>query len=165
MFQPHSFLCYGVALVGRINKITGRFCKRALSKRQYSAKETYDLIDPTDRSHPIPRRTHESLSKYTSIYASASTCVHTHADVRMRPLYFPPAPLRILFSFYVHVRIYLYPNTRLYMHLSLPLYKRTLGNTLCSTLQQNTATHCNTLQHAVARCSTLQHTCIDVNEN
>jgi len=31
----------------------GLFCKRALLKRRYSAKETYNLIDPTDRSHPI----------------------------------------------------------------------------------------------------------------
>jgi len=29
------------------------FCKRDLWKRRYSAKETYNLIDPTDRSHPI----------------------------------------------------------------------------------------------------------------
>ena len=47
--------CYGVALVNRIDKIIGLFCKRALQKRRYSAKETYNLIDPTDRSHPIPR--------------------------------------------------------------------------------------------------------------
>jgi len=31
------------------------FCKRALEKRQYSAKETYNLIDPPDRSHPISK--------------------------------------------------------------------------------------------------------------
>jgi len=42
-----------VALVSRIDKFIGLFCKRALQKREYSAKETYDLIDPTDRSHPI----------------------------------------------------------------------------------------------------------------
>ena len=46
-------LWYGVASVSRIDKITGLFCKRALLKRRYSAKETYNLIDPTDRSHPI----------------------------------------------------------------------------------------------------------------
>jgi len=44
---------YGVALVSRIDEITSLFCKRALQKRQYSAKETYNLIDPTDHSHPI----------------------------------------------------------------------------------------------------------------
>jgi len=42
-----------VALVRRIDKIIGLFCKRALQKRQYSAKETYNFIDPTNRSHPI----------------------------------------------------------------------------------------------------------------
>ena len=30
------------------------FCKRALQKRLYSAKETYDFKEPTYRSHPIP---------------------------------------------------------------------------------------------------------------
>jgi len=44
---------YGVASVSRIDKITGLFCKRALQKRRYSAKETYNFIDPTDRSHPM----------------------------------------------------------------------------------------------------------------
>jgi len=44
---------YGVALVSWIDGIIGLFCKRALWKRQYSAKETYNFIDPTKRSHPI----------------------------------------------------------------------------------------------------------------
>jgi len=39
--------------VSGIYKIIGLFCKRALWKRQYSAKEIYNLIDPTNRSHPI----------------------------------------------------------------------------------------------------------------
>jgi len=52
MCMSHTWL-YGVVLVGRIDKIIGLFCKRALLKRLYSAKETYNFIDPTDRSHPI----------------------------------------------------------------------------------------------------------------
>jgi len=48
-----AILRYGVALVSRIDKIIGLFCKRALQMRQYSGKETYNFIDPTDRSHPI----------------------------------------------------------------------------------------------------------------
>jgi len=44
---------YGVALVSRIHEIIGLLCKRALQKRRYSAKETCNFIDPTDRSHPI----------------------------------------------------------------------------------------------------------------
>jgi len=30
------------------------FCKRALKKRRYSAKETNNFKEPTNRSHPIP---------------------------------------------------------------------------------------------------------------
>ena len=44
---------YGEGTVSRIDKITCIFCKRVLQKRLHSAKETYNFIDPTDRSHPI----------------------------------------------------------------------------------------------------------------
>jgi len=44
---------YGVASVSRIDKITGLFFIRALYKRLYSAKETHNFIDPTNRSHQI----------------------------------------------------------------------------------------------------------------
>jgi len=44
---------YGVATISRLLKMIRLFCKRALQKWWYSAKETYDFIDPTDRSHPI----------------------------------------------------------------------------------------------------------------
>jgi len=44
---------YGVASISRLLKIIGLFCKRAWLKRRYSAKETYDFKEPTNRSHPI----------------------------------------------------------------------------------------------------------------
>jgi len=44
---------YGVATISRLLKIIGLFCKRALQKRLYSAEETYDFKEPTNRSHPI----------------------------------------------------------------------------------------------------------------
>ena len=57
---------YGVASVCWIDKIIGLFCKRALLKRLYSAKETCNFIDPTNGSHPICAHiviyTQESLS-------------------------------------------------------------------------------------------------------
>jgi len=34
-------------------QIIGFFCNRALQKRLYSAKETYNYKEPTNRSHPI----------------------------------------------------------------------------------------------------------------
>ena len=43
----------GVATVSRPLKIIGLFCKRALDKRLYSAKETYNFKEPTSRSHSI----------------------------------------------------------------------------------------------------------------
>ena len=50
----HTF--YGVATIRRLLKIIGLFCKRALSNRRYSVKETYNLKEPTSRSHPFVLR-------------------------------------------------------------------------------------------------------------
>jgi len=55
--------CYGVATIGRLLKIISLFCKRALSKRQYSAKETYDFKEPTTCSHPIRASTMVSFAE------------------------------------------------------------------------------------------------------
>jgi len=44
---------HGVATISRLLKMIGLFCKRALLKRRYSAKETYNFKEPTNRSHPI----------------------------------------------------------------------------------------------------------------
>jgi len=44
---------YGGAGISRLLKIIGLFCKIALWKRLCSAKETYNLKEPTYRSHPI----------------------------------------------------------------------------------------------------------------
>jgi len=44
---------YGVAVISRLLTCVGLFCKRALSKRRYSAKETYNFKEPTNCSHPI----------------------------------------------------------------------------------------------------------------
>ena len=42
------------ATISRLLGMTGLFRKRALLKRRYSAKETYYLKEPTNRSHHIP---------------------------------------------------------------------------------------------------------------
>jgi len=44
--------CYEVASISRLLKITGLFCKTALYKRLCSAKETYNLKEPSNGSHP-----------------------------------------------------------------------------------------------------------------
>jgi len=43
----------GVASISRLLKIIGLFCKRALWKRLYSAKETHDFQELTNRSHSM----------------------------------------------------------------------------------------------------------------
>jgi len=49
---PAATTRYGVATISRLLEIIGLFCKRALKKRLYSAKETYNFKEPTNRSHP-----------------------------------------------------------------------------------------------------------------
>ena len=42
-----------MASISRLLKIIGLFCKRALFKRLYYAKENHNFKEPTNRSHPI----------------------------------------------------------------------------------------------------------------
>ena len=74
-----------MALNSRIDEIIGLFCKRALYKRRYSAKETYNFMDPTDRSHPIGATTGAEM-QYRVIPASRNCQVETadwNLDVRL----------------------------------------------------------------------------------
>jgi len=66
-------------------------CKRALQKRRYSAKETYNFIDPTDHSHPI----------LTHLY------VYIYFAVTRRPA----------LSMYTHIYIYIHTHTFIYIHI------------------------------------------------
>ena len=49
----YSTACYGMATISGLLKLKGLFCKKALLKRQYSAKETCNFKECTNRSHPI----------------------------------------------------------------------------------------------------------------
>jgi len=44
---------HGVATVSRIDRITGFFCRISSLLQGSFAKETYNIIDPTNQSHPI----------------------------------------------------------------------------------------------------------------
>jgi len=55
-FRWAGNVCYEMATICRLLKIIGLFCKRALYKRQYSAKETCHFKEPTNRSHPICKK-------------------------------------------------------------------------------------------------------------
>ena len=84
---PHQQTYYGVATISRLLKITGLFCKRALSKGLYSAKETYDFKEPTNCSHPIYlstclRTTYSTPTNtlYTAlcIFTYLRACMHSY---------------------------------------------------------------------------------------
>jgi len=51
--------CIHRATISTLLKIVGLFCKRALQKRLYSAKETYNFKEPTNRSPTYDRTTYE----------------------------------------------------------------------------------------------------------
>ena len=47
LYPAYRHWCYSTSVM------IGLFCKRALSKRRHSAKETYNFKEPTKHSHPI----------------------------------------------------------------------------------------------------------------
>ena len=53
LVSPTPSVPHWDATISRLLQIIGLFCKRALEKRQYSAKETYNFKEPTNRSHPL----------------------------------------------------------------------------------------------------------------
>jgi len=67
---------YGVATVCRIDKVTGLFCRISSLLQGSFAKETYDLIDPTNQSHPIRHITHTSHIRMK--WVMSHTCIQTH---------------------------------------------------------------------------------------
>jgi len=66
---------YGVATIGRLLKIIGLFCKRALQKRLYSAKETYNCKEPTNCSHPMPYSAAVCCNALQCVAVSVLQCV------------------------------------------------------------------------------------------
>jgi len=71
-----SHKTYGVASISRLLKITGLFCKRALKKRRYSARETYNFKEPTNRSDPIahePTNSHSGQKKTSCLLSPTKT--------------------------------------------------------------------------------------------
>jgi len=59
--EKDSNYWYGVATVSRIDTIIGLFCKILSHLQSFFTKETYNLIDLTNQSHPI----HQSMCTYS----------------------------------------------------------------------------------------------------
>jgi len=73
----------GVVSIDWLLKIIDLFCKRALWKRLYSAKETCNLKEPTNRSHPIRGRV-SNLWCIRHIYCVFCWRVYIRVTIRMR---------------------------------------------------------------------------------
>jgi len=69
---------YRVATISRLLKIIGLFCKRALWKRRYSAKQTYNIEDPSKRSHPPPHTPLGLVLQFVSAHHTHATCISTY---------------------------------------------------------------------------------------
>jgi len=133
-----------VATISRLLKIICLFCKRALQKRLYSAKETYNFKEPTNRSHPIPHpalrllfaHTHTpylshslslslahppTLFPSTRVRRSIETTVHTHTHT--------PYLSHTLSLFVAHPPS-LFPSTRVRHSIETTIHTHTHTHTL-----------------------------------
>jgi len=80
LMSRHS---YGLATCSRLPKILGLFCKRALWKKRYSAKETYNFEEPTTCSHPIcVYWLRVCMSIYLCTHICVCICIHTKRDTK-----------------------------------------------------------------------------------
>jgi len=140
---------YGVARISRLLKFTCLFCKRALSKRRYSTKETYNFKEPTNRSHPV------------SIYISMQVwmCAYTHTTI------FKFSIIKQRCGHGVAGTMKAHGISRTHISTHNATCCDTHCNTHCNTLQrtlQRTATR--TATHTAAHCNTLQSTLRDQND-
>jgi len=133
---------YGVATISRLLKMIGLFCQRAQLKRRYSAKETCNFKERTNRSHPMDdytarvdicthkcsdtciRTKIQSTNTYTHIY---QPCIHTYIDTKM----------------FIYTHIYTYidaeeTNIDSYLHAYIHAYIHTCKNTLIQMLEKRT---------------------------
>ena len=93
-FSPLSIsLCYGEATISRLPKNIGLFCKRALYKRLYSAKDTYIFKKPTIHSHPICYACRHFL-----VCVRARTLRLSLANAQTRSLSFPSLSRSLLLA-------------------------------------------------------------------
>jgi len=163
-----------VATISRLLQIINLFCKRALIKRLYSAKETYNLKEPTYRSHPIcmvslymcctgwPRPigclifTGHFPQKIPIIRGSfAERDLQLKASSQPCRAYASPQNLNFWFWYLgmIHLCVWhvWFPNQ---VWCDSCMLQHSIHKTRCHTLQ-HTAAHCSTLYHTAAHCSTL----------
>ena len=113
-----TFTQYGVATVSNIDEIIGLFCRLESLLQGSCSKETYDLIDPTNRSHPI------CVNTYLYIY------IHVHTIYVNKYKYI-----------YVYIRT-MYVNTFKCVHI----FVHTIYLNTCKCIYM--CTHTKSMRHA-----------------
>ena len=154
---------YEVASISRIDQIKGLFCKRDLQKRLHSAKETYNFIDPTNRSHPIAGsltfQTIFAMSTLSATHCNTLQHTATHCNTLQLNTHLTDEIAANFIDFLSSARNHsVYEKERdgeevffsananqisASAHVFVCVY-------VCTTLQ-HTATHCNTLQAGFKR--------------
>jgi hypothetical protein len=76
-----------VATISRIHEIIGLFCRIASLLQDSFTKETYNLIDPTNQSHPIANAQHMIERHPGRTQHSALQSVLQCAADEKRPMY------------------------------------------------------------------------------
>ena len=114
-----------MATISRLLKVVGLFCKRALYKRQYSAKRPRV-------SSIVPYATHCNTLQHTAIHCNTLR----HTAIHCNTLQHTATHCNVL------------------QHTARHCRTLQRSATLCHALQR-TATHCNTLQHTAKHCNTI----------
>jgi len=148
---------YGVAIMSRLPGIIGLFCKRTLRKRLYSAKETYNLKEPTNRSHPIFQlryATHCTTLQHTATYCNILHRTASHRNT----LALHCITLQKFHTAHsnVHTRTHTHTHSHVhtYTHTHTP---HVLAALICR--KHVTHTHAQTHTHILhPRCPELSHT-------
>jgi len=121
-----------VATVSRIGKNVGLVC-RILSLLQGSfAKETYNFIDPTNRSHPIARHCQRSYTRvkttfirHARMYIYTYVYMRIHVYIHIRMLCSAPLPQalesRANYSYTARANMYTYIYFKIHVYIYIPI--------------------------------------------
>jgi len=107
---------YGVATISRLLKIISLVCKRALWKRLYSAKGTYNFKEPTNCSHPI----RHPMSLCLICNDQSSICISIHIYILLHTHIYWYVYMYVLIYRYVYV--YIYECIYIYIFIYICMY-------------------------------------------
>jgi len=125
---------YGMAMISRLLQILGLFCKRTQQKRLYSAKETYNLNELTNRSHPIcviqfnmrwlqivGMRWPHCIYVFTHTCVYTDTCIYRYMYMHTHIYIHTYLHVYVCTHTYTYVHIYVCTHTYIYIHTYLQI--------------------------------------------